>query len=64
MKKHSVTLALISSAFFMNNSYCCPCNASTTDKRPFFEQYESAENSTEKKEKIEPTNNTTQTEQS
>lgn len=63
MNKYHVTLALISFVFFAHNSYCCPCNASTTDKRPFFEQYESTDND-QHNESEENTNNNTQVEQS
>jgi hypothetical protein len=63
MKKYHVTLALISIVFFSHKSYCCPCSASTTDTRPFFEQYESTDNA-QQDEIEESTDDTTQTEQS
>lgn len=63
MKKYHVTLAIVCIVFFTQKSYCCPCNASTTDKRPFFEQYEST-NNTQQDETEENTNDTIQVEQS
>lgn len=47
MKKYLVLHALVSLVFFIHNTYCCPCNMSTTDKRPFFEQYESTQDAIE-----------------
>jgi len=58
MKKHHAMVAFISITCCVQDIFTCPCTASNTDQRPFFEQYEpESTNATQKNKQEEQVTN-------